>query len=220
MFLVWDDYGGFYDHVAPPQVDAFGLGPRVPLLAISPYARRDYISHTTYSFESVLKTFEELSGLKSLTARDDKAHNLLDTLDLGQAPRAPLVLPTRTCPAMPTKQKFDRYLPAALAQTVTDKLGIAMTEIQRLHQTRTLAQIAAARHVTLKSLSAAMQDAVNAVAFSAEIQNYKTRAEGDALSHTYTSRIKKLLTAPPGASLAPLSQGAQDVALLPHGSTG
>src|SRR2546423_12496766 len=57
VVLVWDDWGGFYDHVAPARVDAFGLGLRVPLLVIAPYARRGYLSHTTYSFESVLRTF-------------------------------------------------------------------------------------------------------------------------------------------------------------------
>jgi phospholipase C len=52
IFLTWDDFGGFYDHVPPPQIDQFGLGPRVPLLIISPYARRGYVSHTIYEFSS------------------------------------------------------------------------------------------------------------------------------------------------------------------------
>ncbi len=55
IFITWDDYGGFYDHVAPPGLDQFGLGPRVPLLIISPYARPGYISHSQYEFSSVLK---------------------------------------------------------------------------------------------------------------------------------------------------------------------
>jgi len=50
IFLTWDDFGGFYDHVAPPAVDNFGFGPRVPLLIISPWAKRGHISHTTLEF--------------------------------------------------------------------------------------------------------------------------------------------------------------------------
>jgi phospholipase C len=218
VVLVWDDFGGFYDHVTPPRLDTMGLGPRVPLLIISPYARRGYISHTTYSFESVLTTFEELAGLDSLTARDRNAHDLLDTLNFSQQPIAPLVLKTRTCPAMPTKQQFQHYLPAALTQAVTDTLRLSMAEVQRRHQTQTLAQIAAAQHIPLKALSTAMQNAVNAVAFSAEIQGFDTRDEGNALSAAYKSKIKSLVNAPPGASLEPLVKGAQDVALLPHGT--
>lgn len=220
VFLVWDDYGGFYDHVAPPTVDAFGLGPRVPLLAISPYARRGYISHTTYSFESVLTTFEELAGLRPLTARDRTAHDLLDTLDFGRPPAPPLILRPRACSALPTKQQFHRYLPAALAQAVTNTLGLSMAEIQQRHRTRTLAQIATERRVTVSTLTNAMQTAVNAIAFSAEIQGFDTREQGAALSKDYMARIPPLVRAKPGASLAPLIQGAQDMALLPHGVPG
>lgn len=63
IFLTWDDFGGLYDHVGPPVLDGYGLGPRVPLLIISPYARVGYISHTQYEFSSVLKFIEELFGL-------------------------------------------------------------------------------------------------------------------------------------------------------------
>lgn len=45
VFIFWDDFGGYYDHVPPPQVDRFGLGPRVPLLIISPYAKAGYVPH-------------------------------------------------------------------------------------------------------------------------------------------------------------------------------
>lgn len=46
IFLTWDDFGGFYDHVPPLNVDEFGFGPRVPLLIISPFAKKGFISHT------------------------------------------------------------------------------------------------------------------------------------------------------------------------------
>src|SRR5260370_42663952 len=55
IFLTWDEFGGFYDHVAPPQVDGRGLGIRVPLIVISPYARPGYISHTQGEFSSFTK---------------------------------------------------------------------------------------------------------------------------------------------------------------------
>jgi phospholipase C len=98
VFLTWDDYGGFYDHVPPPGVDAFGLGPRVPLIIISPYARPGYISHKQYEFSSVLKFIEERFGLPPLTARDADANDITDSFNFNQAPLAPLVLQPRNCP--------------------------------------------------------------------------------------------------------------------------
>jgi phospholipase C len=73
IFVTWDDWGGFYDHVAPPTVDWDGLGMRVPLIAISPFAKQAYISHSQYEFSSLLKSVEGWLGLKTMTARDAKA---------------------------------------------------------------------------------------------------------------------------------------------------
>jgi len=98
VFLTWDDFGGFYDHVPPPQVDNFGFGPRVPLLIISPYARQGFISHTFYEFSSVLKFIEERFGLKPLTERDSEANDMLDSFDFDQRPLPPLILEQRQCP--------------------------------------------------------------------------------------------------------------------------
>jgi phospholipase C len=98
VFITWDDFGGFYDHVAPPQVDQFGLGPRVPLLIISPYTKGGYISHNVYDHTSVLKFIETRYGLPPLTSRDAAAGNLLDNFDFAQSPQPPLVLQPRTCP--------------------------------------------------------------------------------------------------------------------------
>jgi len=98
IFVTWDDFGGFYDHVPPPQLDTFGLGPRVPLLIISPFAKKGYISHTVYEFSSVLRFIEERFGLQPLTGRDSSANDMLDSFDFTQQPTAPLVLQTRTCP--------------------------------------------------------------------------------------------------------------------------
>jgi phospholipase C len=102
IFVTWDDFGGFYDHVPPPVDDEYGLGLRVPLLIISPYALPGHISNTTYEFASFLKFVEERFGLAPLGARDADANDMLDSFNLGQTPLVPLVLETRTCPVAST----------------------------------------------------------------------------------------------------------------------
>jgi phospholipase C len=97
IILTWDDFGGFYDHVPPPNTDQLGLGPRVPLLVISPYAKEGVISHTPYEFASVLQLIEMRYKLKALTARDVEANSLLDMFDFSQRPAPPLILPLRMC---------------------------------------------------------------------------------------------------------------------------
>ena len=98
IIVTWDDWGGWYDHVAPPQVDRLGLGFRVPALVISPYARKGYLSHRLTEHSSVLKTIEALFNLPSLTARDSQTNDLLDGLDFSRPARHPVVLPERDCP--------------------------------------------------------------------------------------------------------------------------
>jgi len=97
IVLAWDDFGGFYDHVPPPGLDQYGLGPRVPLIVISPYVKEGTISHTVYEFASILQLIENRFELKALTARDVNANSLLDVFDFSQSPAPPLILPTRTC---------------------------------------------------------------------------------------------------------------------------
>jgi phospholipase C len=98
IFITWDDFGGFYDHVPPPDVDNFGLGIRVPLIIVSPYAKSRYISHTTYEFSSLLKFVEVRWNLPALTDRDNQANDLLDSFDFEQEPLSPLILQERPCP--------------------------------------------------------------------------------------------------------------------------
>ena len=98
VFLTWDDFGGFYDHVAPQPMDVYGLGPRVPLLIISPYARAGYISHTQYEFASVLKFIEDRYNLPALTLRDANANSTTDSFNFSQPPISPLILQPQTCP--------------------------------------------------------------------------------------------------------------------------
>ena len=96
IFITWDDYGGFYDHVAPPQVDDFGFGIRVPLLIISPYAKRGYVTSELGEFSSVLRFMEDNWGLSQLTHRDEDATPLISAFDFTQDPRSPDPLPIRT----------------------------------------------------------------------------------------------------------------------------
>jgi phospholipase C len=93
IFLTWDDYGGFYDHVPPPEVDAFGYGPRVPLLVISPYAKPGYVTSETGDFTSILRFMEERFRLQHLTARDDRATDMSDAFNFDQTPNPPLIIP-------------------------------------------------------------------------------------------------------------------------------
>jgi phospholipase C len=96
IFLTWDDYGGFYDHVPPPQIDRMGLGIRVPMILISPFARRGHVSHELGEFSSVLRFIEDNWGLRKLTHRDRRATPLLSAFDFDREPRAPVPLPQRT----------------------------------------------------------------------------------------------------------------------------
>jgi phospholipase C len=97
IVLAWDDFGGFYDHVAPPAADEFGYGPRVPLILIAPYVKEGHISHTVYEFASILQLIETRFNLAPLTTRDAIANSLLDMFDFTQSPAPPLILPTRSC---------------------------------------------------------------------------------------------------------------------------
>lgn len=97
VVLTWDDFGGFYDHVPPPHVDLYGMGPRVPAIIISPWARPGYIDHRTYEFSSVLKTIERIWKLPSLGPRDRRANDMLNAFDFDQPPNEPLVLEERDC---------------------------------------------------------------------------------------------------------------------------
>ncbi|MBV8067687.1 MAG: hypothetical protein JO113_06900 [Candidatus Eremiobacteraeota bacterium] len=88
IFVQWEDWGGFYDHVGPKMLDYDGLGFRVPLLVVSPYAKRDYVSHVDYETASVLRFAEDLFGLAPLAAADERATSPGgDCFDFSQKPR-------------------------------------------------------------------------------------------------------------------------------------
>jgi phospholipase C len=96
IFLTWDDFGGFYDHVPPPTADQFGLGPRVPMIVISPYAKPSYVSHTQYEFASVLKFIEKRFALPPTNTLPihDADPNLSDVEDAFDFTQSPLPPPT------------------------------------------------------------------------------------------------------------------------------
>ena len=104
IILTWDDWGGWYDHVPPPQVISDGTswgsgyvyGFRVPLIVISPYAKAGYISHVTHDFGSILNFIEKTFGLSSLGYADAYADDLSDCFDFGQTP---ITFQTITAPA-------------------------------------------------------------------------------------------------------------------------
>jgi phospholipase C len=108
IFLSWDDWGGFYDHVKPPKVDGQGYGLRVPGLVISPYARKGYVDHQTLSFDAYLKFIEDdFLGGQRLNPKTDgrpdprpgvrenakQLGNLINDFDFSQKPSKPILLP-------------------------------------------------------------------------------------------------------------------------------
>jgi hypothetical protein len=96
IFLTWDDWGGFYDHVPPVRLDRFDLGIRVPMVTISPYAKTGYIDGTLGEFSSVLRFIENNWGLTQLTRRDRIANDMSYNFDFTQPPRPPTPQPLRT----------------------------------------------------------------------------------------------------------------------------
>jgi phospholipase C len=87
ILITWDDWGGFYDHVAPKIYDSYEYGFRVPLIVVSPYAKSGYVSHVTHDFGSILKFIEGVYGLPSLGYADARADNLSDCFQFDQKAR-------------------------------------------------------------------------------------------------------------------------------------
>ena len=86
IVVMWDDWGGYYDNVPPPQLDYTSLGMRVPMIVISPYARPHYVSKTQYEFGSVLKFIEQNFGTASLGSTDARANSIGDIFNFSQKP--------------------------------------------------------------------------------------------------------------------------------------
>jgi phospholipase C len=101
IFITWDDWGGFYDHVAPPTplINSYELGFRVPLIVVSPYAKPAYISHVTHDFGSILKFIEGTFGLPVVAPgagyADERADDLSDCFDFNQTPLTFQTIPAK-----------------------------------------------------------------------------------------------------------------------------
>jgi phospholipase C len=132
IFLGWDDWGGFYDHVQPPSVDANGYGLRVPSIVISPYAKRGYVDHQTLSSDAYLKFIEDdfMSGARLNPKTDGRPDprpdvredvpilgNLVKDFDFNQKPRAPVLLPTNPPTDSPTIPAYFAHRPACVGCT-------------------------------------------------------------------------------------------------------
>ncbi len=95
IFVMWDDWGGFYDHVRPPYEDYDGLGFRVPMIVVSAYAKAGYVSHVQYEHGSILKFVEDTFGLGRLAASDTRANSpAADCFQFGKRPRRYQPIPT------------------------------------------------------------------------------------------------------------------------------
>jgi phospholipase C len=147
IFLAWDDWGGFYDHVTPPKVDPYGYGLRVPALVISPYARRGYVDHQTLSFDAYLKFIEDdfLGGARLNPRTDGRPDprpdvrenakilgNLAGDFDFSQKPRPPIFLPERPALAHYTVRSRGRVLSLDTTPTVNVALVADARRIGRV----------------------------------------------------------------------------------------
>ncbi len=134
IFLQWDDWGGFYDHVVPPRVDGNGYGLRVPALVISPYARRGFVDHQILSSDAYLKFIEDdfLSGARLNPQTDGRPDprpdvredarilgSMTDDFDFRQRPRPPVLLPTNPPTDSPTIPSYFAHLGPCVGCTQT-----------------------------------------------------------------------------------------------------
>jgi phospholipase C len=95
IFITWDDWGGWYDHVAPQVINSYEYGFRVPLIVVSPYAKPGYISHVTHDFGSILKYIEVNFGLGSLGYADVQADDMSDCFNYSQKPLTFQTIPAK-----------------------------------------------------------------------------------------------------------------------------
>lgn len=115
--LTWDEWGGFADHVAPPQVDEDGYGLRVPGLIVSPYSKPGFVDNTLYDHTSVLATIEDWWDLEPLAERDANANTFANAFDFTQEPRPPLILSTDYLAAPPEADPEQQVATVNLAYT-------------------------------------------------------------------------------------------------------
>jgi phospholipase C len=147
IFLSWDDWGGFYDHVVPPILDMAGYGLRVPGLVISPYARAGYIDNETLSHDAYLKFIEDdfLSGQRLDPTTDGRPDSrpdvresasvlgdLVNDFDFNQPPRPPLLLPTHPAPGPASCPPGGCPAPPQLPAAPPLQLTVSVARVQRI----------------------------------------------------------------------------------------
>jgi phospholipase C len=145
FLLAYDDWGGWYDHVLPPQVDQYGYGPRVPAILVSPYAKTGYIDNTVLDFTSILKFIEQNWDVPSMAQRDAKANNFVSAFDFNQGPRQPVfVSSTRANNSLPKKDPSEViylfYGLALLISILAFSFAILRTRRSRTHIPREVAR--------------------------------------------------------------------------------
>jgi phospholipase C len=126
IIITWDDYGGFYDQVPPPQVDQYGEGFRVPALVISPWAKPHYIDSTMYEFASMIKLADTLFGIQPTAPRVIAANDMMNSFNFSQSPQPPLILPD------------DFIGPATSIATITSTFTTAVTSTITVPSTMTI----------------------------------------------------------------------------------
>lgn len=141
MFLVvYDDWGGWYDHVPPPQVDTMGYGFRVPGFIVGPYVKQGVVDHTVLDFTSILKFVEDNWGIAPLSARDANANSIASAFDFSKPPRAasfvPWDRPSTTDSQKPRRTVVYVAYSAAIGVAVLFSAGIALTTVQRRRKGR------------------------------------------------------------------------------------
>ncbi|HEY4828312.1 MAG TPA: alkaline phosphatase family protein [Solirubrobacteraceae bacterium] len=180
IFLAWDDWGGFYDHVQPPRVDQNGYGLRVPGLVISPYAKQGFIDHQTLSFDAYVKFIEDdfLDGQRLNPQTDGRPDprpdvredepilgNLTADFDFNQAPRPPFILPVEPQTDLVEPARPARRARAATVSGLTPfelraaagYLGMRPAQLRaELRSGRSMRQIARAHDTTVAAIRRAV----------------------------------------------------------------
>ena len=136
----YDDWGGWYEHVAPPEVDEFGYGFRVPALLVSPYAKRGHVDSTVLDFTSYLKFIQHNWGVAALAERDGNANNLLSAFDFNQPPREAVFLSRERTTVVPEEPErgviYGAYGGAVLIGLVAIGWAISSGRFSRLFRLR------------------------------------------------------------------------------------
>jgi phospholipase C len=152
LFIVYDEWGGFFDHVRPPRVpddrsnadvnQDFGqMGMRIPAVLVSPYARRGYVDHNIYGFESILKLIRYRWGIPPLTSRDKYARNIARSFDFESKPNLDL-------PSLPDPPQVAGDACAAPATPVVPTPGLPDLGINPLLRERPKEHDLAALHTS------------------------------------------------------------------------